>query len=106
MHPRMLAAILIFVVACGDVTNPRAVQCGAQPVQVLPNGSFDADAPAWGQTPPTTALICGAPRITPFDGKLHTVALAHGLQAELGRREHGLEQLIDLADHPRRGVAG
>lgn len=61
-------AFAVLVAACGDVASPRDVQCGAQPVQVLPNGSFDASTPPWVQDPPTTALICGAPRITPSDG--------------------------------------
>ena len=61
-------AFAVLVAACGDVASQRDVQCGAQPVQVLPNASFDGSAPPWVQDPPTTALICGAPRITPFDG--------------------------------------
>jgi hypothetical protein len=70
MSSRELAAtaFAVLVAACGDVATPRDVKCGTQPVQVLPNGSFDAAMPAWIQDPPTTALICGAPRITPFDG--------------------------------------
>jgi hypothetical protein len=61
-------AFAVLVAACGDVATNRDVKCGAQPVEVLPNGGFDATTPAWVQDPPTTALICGAPRITPFDG--------------------------------------
>lgn len=64
----IVAALAVALPACGDVTTPRSVACGAQPVQVLPNGSFDAVAPAWMEEPVTTALICGAPRLTPFDG--------------------------------------
>lgn len=62
------AVASVLVSGCGNVAAPRAVQCGSQPVQVLPNGSFDAASPAWTQDPPTTALICGASRITPADG--------------------------------------
>jgi hypothetical protein len=54
--------------ACGDVAAPRDVQCGAQPVEVLPNGSFDLSTPPWIQEPVTPAILCGMPRITPFDG--------------------------------------
>jgi hypothetical protein len=38
----------------------RDLKCGAQPVRVLPNGSFDAAMPAWILDPPTTALIGGS----------------------------------------------
>ena len=62
------AALVLVLSACGDVAARRDVECAAQPVNVLPNGSFDAPTPAWGQDPVTTPLICGAPRITPFDG--------------------------------------
>ncbi len=70
MSLRDLAAAVfaILLSACGQVAATRDVQCGTQPVEVLPNGSFDAATPAWMQDPATTALICGAPRITPFDG--------------------------------------
>lgn len=70
MSSREIAAtaFLVLVAACGDVITPRDVRCGAQPVQVLPNGSFDAATPPWVQDPPTAALICGAPKITPFNG--------------------------------------
>src|SRR5947209_1983590 len=64
----IVAALAVALPACGDVAAKRDVACGAQPVQVLPNGSFDAAAPAWMQDPVTTALICGASRIMPFDG--------------------------------------
>lgn len=63
-----VAALAVLVAACGTVTAPRDVQCGAQPVQVLLNGSFDASTSPWVQDPPTTALLCGAPRSTPFNG--------------------------------------
>jgi hypothetical protein len=63
-----VAALAVALPACGDVAAPRAVACGAQPVQVLPNGSFDAVAPAWAQEPVTMALICNSSRITPVDG--------------------------------------
>jgi hypothetical protein len=65
-----VAALAVVLPACGGVSAqpPRDVACGAQPVQVLPNGSFDAAAPAWTQEPVTTALICNASRIMPADG--------------------------------------
>ncbi|HEX2687910.1 MAG TPA: hypothetical protein VHN14_14885, partial [Kofleriaceae bacterium] len=63
-----VTALVVLIAACGEVANRRNVQCGAQPSEVLPNGSFDASTPLWTQDPPTTALICGAPRITPSDG--------------------------------------
>jgi hypothetical protein len=63
-----VAALAVALPACGDVTTRRDVACGAQPVQVLPNGSFDAVAPAWTQEPVTTALICDKARIMPYDG--------------------------------------
>jgi hypothetical protein len=63
-----VAALAVALPACGDVATKRDVACGAQPLQVLPNGSFDAVAPAWMQEPVTVALICGSSRITPFDG--------------------------------------
>jgi hypothetical protein len=62
------AAIAMVATACGDVAAPRDVQCGAQPVEVLPNGSFDLSTPPWIQEPVTPAILCGMPRITPFDG--------------------------------------
>jgi len=42
--------------------------CGPQPVEVLPNGSFDSPAPPWVQDPVTPALLCGAPKIMPYNG--------------------------------------
>ncbi|HEY0192813.1 MAG TPA: hypothetical protein VGC42_16955 [Kofleriaceae bacterium] len=60
--------------ACGDVqtsasdASSRDVVCGAQPVEVLPNGSFDASTPPWTQDPVTPSLLCGMPGITPADG--------------------------------------
>ena len=67
-HALTVAALAVAIPACGDVAAQRNVSCGAQPVQVLPNGSFDAATPAWMQDPVTTALICGPPKITPVDG--------------------------------------
>jgi hypothetical protein len=64
----VFGAIATVATACGDVAAPRDVQCGAQPVEVLPNGSFDDPAPPWIQEPATPALLCGQPKITPFDG--------------------------------------
>lgn len=63
-----VAALAVALPACGDVATKRDVACGAQPIEVLPNGSFDAVAPAWMQEPVTVALICGSSRITPIDG--------------------------------------
>jgi len=62
------AVIATVATACGDVAAPRDVQCGAQPVEVLPNGSFDLSTPPWVQAPVTPAILCGMPRIMPFDG--------------------------------------
>ncbi len=67
-RPLIVAALAVAIPACGDVAAKRDVACGAQPVQVLPNGSFDAATPAWLQDPVTTALICGPPKIMPVDG--------------------------------------
>ncbi|HEX3762968.1 MAG TPA: hypothetical protein VHW23_29935 [Kofleriaceae bacterium] len=64
----VVVALALAVPACGDVASPRSVACGAQPVEVLPNGGFEAATPAWMQDPPTVALICGTGRITPFEG--------------------------------------
>lgn len=54
--------------ACGNVAAPRDVMCGSQPVEVLPNGSFDVPTPPWVQDPVTPALLCGMPKITPYNG--------------------------------------
>jgi hypothetical protein len=64
------AALAVAITACGSVEQTRDVVCGAQPIEVMPNGSFDAPTPAWTQDPVNSPLpmICGAPRITPFDG--------------------------------------
>jgi len=55
--------------ACGSVAAAREVSCGAQPVEVLPNGSFDA-TPAWMQDPATPNLFCDKSLITPADGTM------------------------------------
>jgi hypothetical protein len=74
LRPFVLGAISTVAAACGNVGSPidaaptRDVQCGAQPVEVLPNGSFDAPSPPWAQDPVTPSLLCGQPLITPFDG--------------------------------------
>lgn len=67
--------ILMTMMACGDVGpgvaidgSMRSVVCGATPVEVLPNGSFDLSTPPWLQDPPTPAQLCGMPTITPADG--------------------------------------
>lgn len=68
------ATIATIATACGDVAAtpdaaaPRSVTCAAQPVEVLPNGSFDTPSPPWVQDPVTPALLCGMPKITPFNG--------------------------------------
>lgn len=67
-RPLTVAALAVAIPACGDVAAKRDAACGAQPVQVLPNGSFDAATPAWMQDPVTTALICGSSTIMPVDG--------------------------------------
>jgi hypothetical protein len=72
----ILGAMTCFAAACGDVAATgvdaagplRTVKCGATPVEVLPNGSFDASTPPWVQDPVTPSLLCGTPRITPVDG--------------------------------------
>lgn len=63
----VLVAIATAAAACGDVASNRDVECGAQPIEVLPNGSFDASTPPWVQEPVAPSLLCGMPRITPFD---------------------------------------
>lgn len=42
--------------------------CGAQPIEVLPNRSFDADTPAWTPSPAAAKLLCDKTVITPADG--------------------------------------
>jgi hypothetical protein len=65
------AAIALATAACGSVEPHRDVECGAQPVEVLPNGSFDASTPVWAQEPAAPNMLCGqADGITPFDGAL------------------------------------
>jgi len=69
---RALAVISLFGAACGDVqgvavdARTRPVACNGGPVDVLPNGSFDAPEPAWRQDPPN--LLCGQPLIMPDSG--------------------------------------
>ena len=58
---------IAMLAACGDVASKRDVECGAQPVEVLPNGSFDGSTPPWVQDPVAPALLCGMPTITPVD---------------------------------------
>lgn len=56
------------VTACGNVENDgmRQVACNGGPVDVLPNGNFDASDPPWRQDPPN--LLCGQPLLTPDSG--------------------------------------
>lgn len=68
---RALALIGLTGAACGTVaTEPdaevRPVACNGGPVDVLPNGNFDATEPPWRQDPPN--LLCGQPLITPDSG--------------------------------------
>ena len=68
---RSTAWIALALGACGNVSsNPppdgRTVACNGGPVDVLPNGGFDAAEPAWGQQPPN--ILCGSQRITPHMG--------------------------------------
>lgn len=69
---RALALIGLAAPACGNVENmapdadARAVACSGGPVDVLPNGDFDAPAPQWLSEPPN--LLCGQPLITPDSG--------------------------------------
>lgn len=64
-------ALVVAATACGGVAPARDVECGAQPIEVLPNGSFDASTPVWEQDPSTPSMLCGkADGITPFDGTL------------------------------------
>jgi hypothetical protein len=51
--------------ACGNVDAPREVECGTTPVEVLPNGSFDDENPAWVAEPATPSLLCGQPVLMP-----------------------------------------
>ena len=58
----VLGATASMLAACGDVKSSdedRDVECGAAPVEVLPNGSFDASTPPWVQDPVTPSLLCG-----------------------------------------------
>lgn len=80
----MIVAAVGGAVACGDVESatdaapmadsapmadaPRDVVCGAQPVEILPNGSFDDPSPAWTLDPTDQALLCGNPPIMPASG--------------------------------------
>jgi len=63
----VFAAAVALTAACGSVAPQRDVTCGAQPVSVLPNGSFEDATPAWVQNAPTPSLLCGTD-ITAADG--------------------------------------
>lgn len=70
--PCALALTGLAVSACGNVENmspdadPRQVACNGGPVDVLPNGDFDAPSPQWLSEPPN--LVCGQPLIAPDSG--------------------------------------
>ncbi len=66
----LASTITLGITACGSVSSSREVSCGAQPIQVLPNGSFDAATPAWTQDPATPKLLCDKSLITPADGTM------------------------------------
>lgn len=66
-----LALIGLGSMACGDVktevdADVRQVVCNGGPVDVLPNGDFDAAEPQWRSEPPN--LLCGQPLIMPDSG--------------------------------------
>jgi hypothetical protein len=66
-----LAMIGLAGAACGNVKEDpdaevRQVACNGGPVDVLPNGNFDAPTPQWRQDPPN--LLCGQPLIMPDTG--------------------------------------
>ena len=73
---RALALIGLAGAACGNVestpadaatdADTRPVACNGGPVDVLPNGDFDAPAPQWLSEPPN--LVCGLPLIMPDSG--------------------------------------
>jgi hypothetical protein len=65
-----LAAGCGSVASMSDAGPARTVSCDptSHTVGVLANGSFDAPTPPWIQDPVSSGLLCGAPRITPFDG--------------------------------------
>src|SRR5215467_96176 len=46
----------------------RKLVATAPVIAIAACGSVDAATPAWTQDPATPALLCGTPRITPFDG--------------------------------------
>jgi hypothetical protein len=60
-----LGALTLLAAGCGNVAEPRAVECGALPVEVLPNGNFDSPTPAWVPEPAMPTLLCGQPTIMP-----------------------------------------
>jgi hypothetical protein len=74
MSSRVTQALVVIGLAgaaCGDVRSEpdsemRQVACNGGPVDVLPNGNFDALEPAWRQDPPN--LLCGSTRIMPDSG--------------------------------------
>ncbi len=61
----VLGALSLLAAGCGNVDAPREVECGALPVEVLPNGNFDSAAPAWVPEPASGKLLCGQPTIMP-----------------------------------------
>lgn len=67
MRVTAIAAGCAIATACGAVEE-RTVSCGAGPLDVLPNGGFDDDTPAWHEVTPDEGLLCGLPLITPDQG--------------------------------------
>jgi len=63
----VIAALAVAVPACGNVASPPGATCGAVPVEVLADGSFEA-ATSWTQAPPMSGLICDSSQIMPTDG--------------------------------------
>ncbi|MEO8700830.1 MAG: hypothetical protein ABI867_12345 [Kofleriaceae bacterium] len=66
--PKVMALAMIAVAACGSVEGDREVVCEDQPIDVLPNGSFEDPQPPWLQDPVSPSLLCGDPQITPDSG--------------------------------------
>ena len=59
------AALITLAAGCGNAKVPRDVVCDGAPIEVLPNGNFDAASPAWGEDPASPSLLCGQPTLMP-----------------------------------------